>query len=158
MERKQWLQPLEKLQQPPQCEVDDLSFSESLTDFSSAEEQKGDWLEKQLRCETVVDLSGLSTKAKRAIGEYNDQLIRCLGSQDLYHFLQSCKAYIRRSKEEITEAKIQSHEDYMAWRDLKYPEFRGQDYYLHKLRKEQGDNFTPPISKQLTTFCHFYYG
>jgi len=27
----------------------------------------------------------------------------------------------------------------MQWRDLKYPEFIGQDYYLHKLRKEQGD-------------------
>jgi len=110
----------------------------SLTDYS-VEEAMEKWLEKQLRCETVVDLSGLSNKAKRAIGDYNYYNIRRLSAEDLHKFLEACKAYIDHSQEEMKEAMIQYHEEYMGWRNLKYPEFIGQDYYLHELKKQQGE-------------------
>jgi len=92
-----------------------------------------------LRNNSVVDISGLSNKAKHAIGDYNFDNIRQLSAEDLHKFLEACKRFIERSEEEVKEAVVQHQKEYKQWRDLKYPEFRGQNYCLGKLKKEQGD-------------------
>ena len=71
----------------------------------SVEEPVEEWLEKQLSCETVVDLSGLSNEAKHAIGDYNFDNITQLSTEELHQFLKACKRYVKHIDEEMEKAK-----------------------------------------------------
>jgi len=78
---------------------------DSLTDYS-VEEAMEKWLEKELRCDIIVNFDGLSAKARQAIGDFNYNNIRRLSAKDLHKFLEACKAYNDHSQEEMKEAMI----------------------------------------------------